>query len=251
MKITDYPSVDSLTDGDVILIDGNNGTKKLLVGGDISKMTSSLNSSDNASETGIISSLGGETAMPAITSGDTHGGLFSVLSKAVLNTRKLINTVKSLWSMVGKQWVTGESVKVGCYRFYNGERYRCIRAHTTSTSILPTNTTYWTKQTVNEDLYSLNTNYNKCMLHLDYSKAKSLSSYQQINSFTMTGNGMLYYSAYAAGGSDASAYINNMHLLTASAPSNGGWIAFSVPVRAGDVVTCGTNLTNVKFIPEV
>jgi hypothetical protein len=97
--------------------------------------------------------------MSAMTSGDTHGGLFGGLSKAVLNTRKLINSVKSLWSMVGNQWVTGESVQVGYYRFYNGKRYRCIQAHTTSTSILPTNTTYWTEQTVNQDLYSLNTNY--------------------------------------------------------------------------------------------
>jgi hypothetical protein len=63
---------------------------------DTSKLITNFTSSDNASETGIITSSGGDTAMSAMTSGDTHGGLFGGLSKAVLNARKLINTVKRI-----------------------------------------------------------------------------------------------------------------------------------------------------------
>lgn len=160
MKITDYPSVDSLTDGDVILIDGNNGTKKLPAGGDISIMTSSFTSSDNANETGIITSAGNETSMSKITSGDNHGKLFGGLSKAVLNTRKLINTVKRIWQTMANAWVSGAIYSVGQIVTYtNGHTYICKKAHTSSASIKPGNTTYWEDKTIGDMIYSLNSNY--------------------------------------------------------------------------------------------
>lgn len=160
MKITDYPSVSSLADGDVILIDGNNGTKKLPSGGDISKMTSNFTSSDiDENVTGIITSAGGETAMPAMTGGDTHGGLFELISKSVRNTRKLINTVKRLWQTVANAWVSGASYSVGQVVTYtNGHTYICKLAHTSSASIKPGNTTYWEDKTIGDMIYSLNTN---------------------------------------------------------------------------------------------
>ena len=160
MKITDYPSVDSLTDGDVILIDGNNGTKKLVAGGDISKMTSSFVSSDNASETDIITSAGGETSMTAMTSRDTHGGLFGGLSKAMLNTRKLINTVKRIWQTVANAWVSGAKYSVGQIVTYtNGHTYICKLEHISSSSIMPGNTTYWEDKTIGDMIASLNTRF--------------------------------------------------------------------------------------------
>ena len=128
------------------------------IGGDSAQDIITFTSSDNDTETGIINNSSGETAMTALTSGDTHSGLLGLLSKTVLNTRKLINTVKSAWNVVSSQWVSGETVGAGGYRLYNGVFYRCILAHTTSDSITPTNTTYWTPVSVAGELYSLNSN---------------------------------------------------------------------------------------------
>lgn len=162
MKITDYPPVDLLTDNDVILIDGNNGTKKLLVGGDISKMTSSFDSSDNASETGIITSAGGETAISTLESKATFSRLFNKMSRSFLNTRKLINTVKRIWATVATSWASGETYAVGDVRLWtNGHTYICKLAHTSSSSITPANTTYWEDKTLGDMISSLNSNYTK------------------------------------------------------------------------------------------
>ena len=129
---------------------------------DTEDMVTTFTSSDNADETGIITSEGGDTAMSEMTSGDTHGGLFSGLSKVVLNTRKLINTVKRVWNSVGATWVSGHAYAVNDMVVYeNGHVYKCILAHTSSSSILPTNTTYWTDTTLAAEIASLNSNFTK------------------------------------------------------------------------------------------
>jgi hypothetical protein len=127
---------------------------------DTSKLITNFTSSDNASETGIITSAGGDTTMSAMTSGDTHGGLFGGLSKAVLNARKLINTVKRIWQTVANAWVSGATYSVGQVVTYtNGHTYICIRDHTSSSSITPLNTTYWEDKTLGDMIASLNSNY--------------------------------------------------------------------------------------------
>jgi hypothetical protein len=127
---------------------------------DTSKLITNFTSSDNASDTGIITSSGGDTAMSAMTSGDTHGGLFGGLSKAVLNARKLINTVKRIWQTVANAWVSGTSYSVGqVVTYINGHTYICKAAHTSSASITPGNTTYWDDKTIGDMIYSLNSNY--------------------------------------------------------------------------------------------
>lgn len=129
------------------------------VGGDSAADIITFTSSDDATETGIITIVGGETAMSAMTSGDTHGGLFGGLSKAVLNTRKLINTVKRIWQTVANAWISGTSYSVGQVVTYtNGHTYICKAAHTSSASITPGNTTYWEDKTIGDMIYSLNSN---------------------------------------------------------------------------------------------
>lgn len=138
---------------------------KVLTGGGIwtantANLITNFTSSDNTGETGIITSAGGEASMSKMTSGDNHGGLFGGLSKAVLNTRKLINTAKRIWETVANTWVSGASYSVGQVVTYtNGHTYICKLAHTSSSSITPANTTYWEDKTIGDMIYSLNSNY--------------------------------------------------------------------------------------------
>lgn len=128
---------------------------------DTSKLITKFTSSDiNAGETAIITSAGGETAMPAMTGGDTQGSLFVLISKAVRNIRKLINTVKRIWQTVANAWVSGASYSVGQVVTYtNGHTYICKTAHTSSASITPGNTTYWDDKSIGDMIASLNSNY--------------------------------------------------------------------------------------------
>lgn len=134
---------------------------------DTSKLTAAFTSSDNTGETGIITASGGETSMSGLASGQTHGTLFEIISKVALNTRKLINTAKRVWNTIGATWVTGRAYAVNDMVLYtNGHMYRCKTAHTSSNSVLPTNTTYWEDTTVATQLAvslkgiaSLNSNF--------------------------------------------------------------------------------------------
>jgi len=47
-------------------------------------------------------------------------------------------------------WVTATAYAVGDYVTYSSLIYRCITAHTASSDILPTNTTYWTQSAIYE-----------------------------------------------------------------------------------------------------
>ncbi|RXK54831.1 hypothetical protein ESB00_02730 [Oleiharenicola lentus] len=52
----------------------------------------------------------------------------------------------SRWALQSNMWVwssSGLKYNKGDVAFYSGQWYRCLRAHTSSTSIQPTNTTYW------------------------------------------------------------------------------------------------------------
>ena len=135
---------------------------------DTANLTTTFTSSDDATETGIIVASG-ETSMTALTSGDTHGGLFGLISKSVLNTRKLINTVKRVWNTVANSWAEGEVYAAGDVRLWtNGHTYVCKLAHTSSASITPADTTYWDDQTLGDMISSLNSNLANKMYNPNY-----------------------------------------------------------------------------------
>jgi hypothetical protein len=180
---------------------------------DTSKLITNFTSSDNASETGIITSSGGDTAMSAMTSGDTHGGLFGGLSKAVLNARKLINTVKRIWQTVANAWVSGTSYSVGQVVTYtNGHTYICKAAHTSSASITPSNTTYWDDKTIGDMIYSLNSNFAKLTNYTGDNVTDIVGSSYSSSTVTYKAptDGFVCGSLHISGvDSRASIYINN------------------------------------------
>ena len=145
-----------------------NGTELINIAGkgqkieDTKDCITTFASSDDSTESGLILPSGGDITVPQIVSGDTHGNLFSGLSKIALNTRKLINTAKRIWNSVGATWVSGHAYAVNDMVVYeNGHVYKCILAHMSSSSILPTNTTYWTDTTLANEIASLNLNFAK------------------------------------------------------------------------------------------
>ena len=132
------------------------------VGGDSAADIITFTSSDDATESGIIIPSGGEETVPALVTGATHAGLLGNLSKIALNSRKLINTVKRIWTSVANAWVSGAEYKAGSVVTYiNGHTYICILDHTSSLSITPLNTTYWEDKTLGDMIASLNSNYAK------------------------------------------------------------------------------------------
>jgi hypothetical protein len=126
------------------------------VGGDSTADIITFTSSDDATESGIIIPSGGEENVPALVTGATHAGLLGNLSKAVLNSRKLINTVKRIWTSVANTWASGAEYKAGnVVTYINGHTYICILDHTASSSITPLNATYWDDKTIGDMIYSL------------------------------------------------------------------------------------------------
>jgi hypothetical protein len=130
---------------------------KFLTGGgswtnDTANLITNYTTQDDSETTDIITPSGGETAISTLESGANHARLFNKISRCFLNVRKLINTVKRQWNVIGQTWATGEAVQVNWHRLYNGKWYRCILAHTTSSSILPTNTTYWKEVTIDSEI---------------------------------------------------------------------------------------------------
>lgn len=132
------------------------------IGGDSAEDIITFTSSDDATESGIIIPSGGEENVPALVTGATHAGLLENLSKIALNSRKLINTVKRIWTSVANTWASGAEYKAGnVVTYINGHTYICILDHTSSSSITPLNATYWEDKTIGDMIYSLNSNYAK------------------------------------------------------------------------------------------
>lgn len=132
------------------------------VGGDSAADIITFESSDDATESGIIIPSGGEENVPALVTGATHAGLLGNLSKIALNSRKLVNTVKRIWTSVANTWASGVEYKAGkVVTYINGHTYICILDHTSSSSITPLNATYWEDKTLGDMISSLNSNYAK------------------------------------------------------------------------------------------
>lgn len=172
------------------------------VGGDSAADIITFNSSDDATESGIIIPSGGEETVPALVTGATHAGLLENLSKAVLNSRKLINTVKRIWTSVANAWTSGAEYKAGnVVTYINGHSYICILDHTASSSITPLNATYWEDKTIGDMIASLNSNYMISTFFLDESKYHSLNHDIPINSsYTIPNDGMYSIGLMADGG---------------------------------------------------
>lgn len=172
------------------------------VGGDSAADIITFTSSDDATESGIIIPSGGEENVPALVTGATHAGLLGNLSKIALNSRKLINTVKRIWTSVANTWASGAEYKAGnVVTYINGHTYICILDHTSSSSITPLHTTYWEDKTLGDMIYSLNSNYTISTFFLDQSKYHSIGYSIPINSsYTFQNDGMYNIGLMADGG---------------------------------------------------
>lgn len=130
------------------------------IGGDSAQDIITFTSSDDDTNTGLILPSGGEETVPALVTGATHAGLLGNISKIALNSRKLVNTVKRIWTSIANSWVSGASYAAGnVVTYIDGHTYLCILAHTSSSSITPGNTTYWQDKTLGDMISSLNSNY--------------------------------------------------------------------------------------------
>jgi hypothetical protein len=159
---------------------------KVLTGGgiwksDTANLITTYTTEDDANTTAIITGAGGETAMSTMESGAKHSRLFNKVSRIALNTRKLINTVKRVWSTVATSWASGEAYAVGDVRLWtNGHTYVCKLAHTSSSSITPANTTYWDDKSLGDLISSCNSNLtNKIITVTKHANANlTLDSYR-------------------------------------------------------------------------
>ena len=170
------------------------------VGGDSAADIITFTSSDDATESGIIIPSGGEETVPALVTGATHAGLLGNLSKIALNSRKLVNTVKRIWTSVANAWASGAEYKAGnVVTYINGHTYICILDHTSSLSITPLNTTYWEDKTLGDMIASLNSNYANMLKVEQFSRTVTFQGYY-IGDFDITKNG---YTPIAVAGFDA------------------------------------------------
>jgi hypothetical protein len=134
---------------------------------DTANLITTYTTEDDANTTTIITSAGGETAISTMESGAKHSRLFNKVSRTVLNTRKLINTVKRIWTTIATSWAKGETYVVGDVRLWtNGHTYVCKQAHTSSSSLTPANTTYWEDKTLGDMICSLNSNYTNLITNI-------------------------------------------------------------------------------------
>ena len=142
---------------------------------DTANLITNFTSSDDATTTDMITASGGDTAISSMASGEKHSRLFDKLSRGMLNIRKTINAVKAIWANTADTWKSGRAYAVYDMVIYNGVLYRCLLAHTSSTSggLIPTNTTYWVATTIGSEISSQNSNYaNLSTSKLDASKVE-------------------------------------------------------------------------------
>jgi hypothetical protein len=210
------------------------------VGGDSAADIITFTSSDDATESGIIIPSGGEETVPALVTGATHAGLLENLSKIALNSRKLINTVKRIWTSVANAWVSGAEYKAGnVVTYINGHTYICILDHTASSSITPLNTTYWEDKTLGDMIASLNSNY---------AKVPDTARYTTITlPYTIPRNGFLLATLQGTS-SGGYVYLDNSNH---SSIAGNNWAYFTtnssffashiVPVAKGDRISLGNS----------
>ena len=203
------------------------------VGGDSAADIITFESSDDATESGIIIPSGGEETVPALVTGATHAGLLENLSKAVLNSRKLINTVKRIWNSVANTWASGAEYKAGnVVTYINGHTYICILDHTASSSITPLNTTYWEDKTLGDMIASLNSNY--------ANKSGFITSSASIKNI---GDGSTYTSTTVSWTATQNCYIGGTVYLRASMKS------FNITVDNAYMGSGYTTISNLTTYP--
>ena len=218
------------------------------VGGDSAQDIITFTSSDNDTDTGLILPSGGEETVPALVTGATHAGLLGNISKIALNSRKLVNTVKRIWTSIANSWVSGASYAAGnVVTYIDGHTYLCILAHTSSSSITPGNTTYWQDKTLGDMISSLNSNFANTFL---LSSTPTLTAV--VNGYVATKNCLmlLYVKNNVSGGTYA--YVtsekfptsgNRQHYAAYIVEVVGGTGTQWFPVVKGDKITVSSAST--------
>lgn len=193
MILNRYETVDRLVDGDVFLIDGNRGTKKLsgeyvrLVekaltyyrtsDGHTPQYTGNLNNITTnciyniatANVTNIPPNVGSWGFLVTLTHiNPTYLAqvYFPMMSEEhPIFIRLKVNSNWSSWmriirvSDITQKWTTGKEYPVRSVVAYNGAIYLCDVKHTSSSSITPTNTSYWTEKSISEIIQIINTGF--------------------------------------------------------------------------------------------
>lgn len=193
MILNRYETVDRLVDGDVFLIDGNRGTKKLsgeyvrLVekaltyyrtsDGHTPQYTGNLNNITTnciyniatANVTNIppnVGSWGFLVTLTHINPAYLAQVYFPMMSEEhPIFIRLKVNSNWSSWmriirvSDITQKWTTGKEYPVRSVVAYNGAIYLCDVKHTSSSSITPTNTSYWTEKSISEIIQIINTGF--------------------------------------------------------------------------------------------
>ena len=130
------------TDGTNIVV---NGDGKLDLGTDITTKLSKVDTTDNLSVE-LAKKIDKPTGITQgkVATADGYGGVTWEDAKGGID-----------YDVVGGDaWVSGKAYVVNDVCIYNNKVYACINAHTSSASILPTNTTYWkviSLKTLNEN----------------------------------------------------------------------------------------------------
>ena len=200
------------------------------IGGDSAADIITFTSSDDATESGIIIPSGGEETVPALVTGATHAGLLGDLSKIALNSRKLVNTVKRIWTSVANAWASGAEYKAGnVVTYINGHTYICILDHTSSTSITPLNTTYWDDKTIGDMIYSLNSNYANLKIKYKQFNFNNTNATMTFSVPGLTPNNLLNYYVIST---NSAVYLHDGIVTMVTVPITGGSITVS-RVNAG------------------
>ena len=200
------------------------------IGGDSAADIITFTSSDDATESGIIIPSGGEETVPALVTGATHAGLLGDLSKIALNSRKLVNTVKRIWTSVANAWASGAVYKSGSVVTYiNGHTYICILDHTSSSSITPLNTTYWDDKTIGDMIYSLNSNYANLKIKYKQFNFNNTNATMTFSVPGLTPNNLLNYYVIST---NSAVYLHDGIVTMVTVPITGGSITVS-RVNAG------------------
>lgn len=193
MILNRYETVDRLVDGDVFLIDGNRGTKKL--SGEyvriVEKALTYYRTSDghtpqySGNLNNITTNCIYNIATPNVTNGPVGAGSWGFLvtlthinptylaqvyfpmmsEEHPICIRLKVNSNWSSWmriirvSDITQKWTTGKEYPVRSIVAYNGAIYLCDVKHTSSSSITPTNTSYWTEKSISEIIQIINTGF--------------------------------------------------------------------------------------------
>lgn len=226
MKITQYDLVASLVAGDVFLIDGERGTKRLQ--GEYIKsfaeiITNNYRTSDGHTPQyrGNLNDITTNTTynikIADVTNAPSGAGSWGFLITYTHSNPAYITQVYlpmmsindgisfriknngswSAWTKICKMvdivpaWSSNRKYYVNEVVSYNDNTYICKATHTSSSTIIPTNATYWTAKKVGDILYDLFNKFNDANTKFSQVNARlddANSEYSRINQLLQTTN---------------------------------------------------------------